>query len=334
MARESDPDGPLILDLSAEALPPAPSPADAPPVDEPTAAGAAVARLGAGGGGWSLAARLFWGGAGLLAALALGLAADGLVRGLMARADWLGWLALGLIGLVLLALGLMALAELAALARLRRVDALRAAAAAARETASTARAAEALAALDAFYAGRPELAGARERLAAAIPDTPDAADRLAVAERLLMAPLDAEAEAEVRRAARMVAAATALIPLALVDVASALTANLRMIRRIAAIYGGRAGWLGSWRLLKLVAGHLVATGLVAAGDDVLGPLLGGGALAKISRRFGEGLVNGALTARIGVAAIEVCRPLPFHELRRPSARRMVTEALASWGREG
>jgi uncharacterized protein (DUF697 family) len=56
---------------------------------------------------------------------------------------------------------------------------------------------------------------------------------------------------------------TALVPLALADVFAALTANLRMIRRVAEIYGGRSGLLGSWRLTRAVFAHLVATGAVA-----------------------------------------------------------------------
>ena len=34
------------------------------------------------------------------------------------------------------------------------------------------------------------------------------------------------------------------------DLFAALTANLRMIRRIAEVYGGRSGALGSWRLTR------------------------------------------------------------------------------------
>ena len=73
--------------------------------------------------------------------------------------------------------------------------------------------------------------------------------------------------------------------------------------------------------------HLVATGAVAMGDDMIGTLAGGGLLSKLSRRFGEGVVNGALTARVGVAAIEVCRPLPFSRKRRPSVSALVSRAL-------
>ena len=62
---------------------------------------------------------------------------------------------------------------------------------------------------------------------------------------------------EAEAAARQVATVTALVPLALADVVSALTANLRMIRRIGEIYGGRSGTIGSWRLARAVMGHLV-----------------------------------------------------------------------------
>jgi putative membrane protein len=71
----------------------------------------------------------------------------------------------------------------------------------------------------------------------------------------------------------------------------------------------------------------MATGLVAVGDDMIGSLAGGGVVAKLSRRFGEGVVNGALTARVGLSAIEVCRPLPFRAGRRPSVSGMLARAL-------
>jgi putative membrane protein len=60
---------------------------------------------------------------------------------------------------------------------------------------------------------------------------------------------------------------------------------------------------------------------------MLEPILGGGLLGKLSRRFGEGMVNGALTARVGVAAMEGCRPLPFGEGKRPTASTIVRTAL-------
>ena len=68
-------------------------------------------------------------------------------------------------------------------------------------------------------------------------------------------------------------------------------------------------------------------------DDIIGPLLGGNILARLSRRFGEGAINGALTARVGVAAMDVCRPLPFAAMARPNASGVVLRALKSWRQE-
>ncbi|MEM0943624.1 MAG: YcjF family protein, partial [Pseudomonadota bacterium] len=90
---------------------------------------------------------------------------------------------------------------------------------------------------------------------------------------------------------------------------------------------------GSVRLMRAVAAHLIATGAVAATDDMLGPLVGGGVVGKLSRRFGEAAVNAAMTARVGVSAIEVCRPMPFAERPIPRASGIVLSTLKDWRRE-
>ena len=185
-----------------------------------------------------------------------------------------------------------------------------------------------------LYAGREDTRWGRDRLAERLPDQFDATGLFALAEAELLSPLDRAATLEIEAAARQVATVTAVVPLALADVVAALTANIRMIRRIAEIYGGRSGTLGSWRLARAVLTHLVATGAVAVGDDLIGSVAGGGVMSKISRRFGEGVVNGALTARVGVAALEVCRPLPFTRSRRPSVSGIVKRALTGLFRTG
>ncbi|HLS18352.1 MAG TPA: TIGR01620 family protein [Paracoccaceae bacterium] len=332
MADDPDRHAPLILELDTTALPDAPSPEDAPqPDDMPPAAGRALA-IAAGRRRWSLggvALGLFT----ALVALIIGTLMTEFVIGLFAESRVLG--SVGLILLAALALALLAicLRELAALGRLGRVEGIRAHAIEAHGTGSPAAVAGALDGLEALYHRRAELAEARRRVKDAKDDMPDMIARLAYAEQQLLTPLDIAAETAIMRASRDVATATALIPLAAIDVAIALTWNLKMIRQIAQIYGGRAGWVGSWRLLKAVAAHLIATGAVALADDMLGPILGGGMLQKLSRRFGEGALNGALTARVGVAAMEVCRPLPFKARARPSASALVVRALRSWRRD-
>jgi putative membrane protein len=93
---------------------------------------------------------------------------------------------------------------------------------------------------------------------------------------------------------------------------------LVLIRKLANLYGGRPGTLGLLWLVRLVITHLAATGAMAAGDSIVQQMLGHGVAAKLSARLGEGVLNGLLTARLGLAAIEVARPLPFAALPPPS----------------
>ncbi len=316
---------PVMLD--AKDLQPAPTPQTAPPVPEPqSAAMQRATRIAARPRRWL--GRLFLGAVFALLGLMLSLWAWDFATGLLARNIWLGQVALGLLGIVVLVLLIVALREAVGFARLRQLDALRAATMQAYAGQNLDRALGVLARFDALYRGRAELRWARQAVREQQGDILDADALIDLAEQKLMAPLDKAVQREIEQAARRVAATTALVPLALVDVLVALASNVMMIRRIAEIYGGRAGVLGSWRLLKGVAAHLLATGAIAIGDDMIGSMIGGGAVARVSRRFGEGIINGTLTARVGVAAMEVCRPMPFAALKRPKASAIVKSALA------
>ncbi len=70
--------------------------------------------------------------------------------------------------------------------------------------------------------------------------------------------------------------------------------------------------------------HLAVTGGMAAGEGFIDQIVGHGLAAKLSARLGEGVINGILTARIGLAAIAVCRPLPFAERNAPTLREVAS----------
>jgi putative membrane protein len=263
-----------------------------------------------------------------LSAFAASLAAYDFIAALILRSPILGYIAIALTAALILILLAIALKELSAFARMKRIDMLNAAAVDAVQTQDLTAARTITDKLQTIYKARDDLKWAQQRFKERKGEIFDADGLLHLAEVEFLSPLDGAARLEVEAAARQVATVTALVPLALADVVTALAANLRMIRRIAEIYGGRSGALGSWRITRAVLTHLVATGAVAVGDDLIGSLAGGGVLAKVSRRFGEGVVNGALTARVGVAAIEVCRPLPFSALSKPSVTGTVTRALS------
>ncbi len=331
----SRPQGPVLFELDPkETTSPALSPATAPPVPDVTSSGDPVAT----GQAMQMMARLsarpvsrlskiFWATLVALLGFIASMAAWSFVTGLLTTYPVLGMVASVLfVILVLAGLGL-AIREWAAYARLSRLDRLRSRAKAAQGDGDLGAARKVSDELLDLYKGRPALADARTKLKDRAAEAFDADAVFMIAEQTVMDPLDQRAREEVVAAARQVALVTALVPLALADVVTALTSNLRMIRRIAEVYGGRAGTWGSWKLTRTVLTHLVATGAVAVGDDLIGSFAGGGVLSKVSRRFGEGVVNGALTARVGVAAMEVCRPLPFTRDTRPSVSKLVSRSL-------
>lgn len=277
---------------------------------------------------WS---RLLLGAVAGILSLAVGLWLDQLVRELFAREDWLGWLALTLVAIAGLAAAAIIIREVAGLVWLRRIDRLRRQAdlAAARDDRPEAEAV--VAGLLGLYADRVDLAAGRRATEARTDEVIDGRDRLVLAEADLLAPLDETARRLVSDAAARVSVVTAVSPRAAVDLIFVAVATLGLIRRLAALYGGRPGFIGFARLTRLVITHLAVTGSIAIGDGLAQQLIGHGLAAKLSARLGEGVINGLLTARLGIAAIEVCRPLPFIERRRPSVSEVMAGIRAPQG---
>ena len=260
----------------------------------------------------------FWSALGGLVALGTGLATTALIEELYARATWLGQLGVALAALALLALLVICGKEVAGLFRLASIEKLRARADIAIASDDRDEARAIVRALTAKLAGTPNLARSRTELESHLDEIIDGRDLLHIAERTLMAPLDAQASQLVARTATRVSVVTAVSPRAAIDIAFVAIAVFGMIRRLAALYGGRPGMLGMVRLTRHIITHLTVTGGIAAGDSLIQQVFGHGIAAKLSARLGEGVLNGLLTARLGLAAIEVTRPLPFAALPKPA----------------
>jgi putative membrane protein len=261
--------------------------------------------------------RICFGAFGILVSLAVGLWTDQLIRELFQRAEWLGWLAAGMAALAALALIVILVREMLAVSRLASVERLRAKAldAIARDDPHTARAVTAE--LSDLVAGKAETAAGRHALASLRDDIIDGANLVRIAETEILGPLDARAKRMILDAAKRVSVVTAVSPRALVDIVYVVFESGRLIRRLSELYGGRPGTLGFLRLARGVLAHLAVTGAIAAGDDFVHQIVGQGLAARLSAKLGEGVVNGMMTARIGLAAMEVTRPLPFFALKRP-----------------
>jgi putative membrane protein len=265
---------------------------------------------------WTLG-RVFIAASGLVLSLAIGLWTDALIARLFSRADWLGWTGLALAGIAALSLFAMLLREWLALRRLDSVARTREQATLAHERNDEKLARSVIAAITAQLASRPETAGGREVLARTEAEIVDGRDLISLAETALLAPLDREAAALIMSAAKRVSIVTAVSPRALVDLGYVVFESLRLIRRLSELYGSRPAAFGLIRLARNVIGHLAVTGSLALGDSLVQQLLGHGLAAKVSARLGEGVINGMMTARIGIAAMELSRPLPFKAEKRP-----------------
>src|SRR6478752_5095541 len=149
-------------------------------------------------------------------------------------------------------------------------------------------------------------------------DIIDGRDLVRLNERELMTPIDADARRLVVAASKRVSVVTAISPRAAVDMVFVLINALRLVRQLAVLYGGRPGALGVFKLLRQVLSHLAITGGVGVADSVVQQVVGHGIAARLSARLGEGMINGLLTARLGLLTIDLVRPLPFHELPRPA----------------
>ena len=276
---------------------------------------------------------VFWSALGGLVALGAGLATTRLIEDLYARAQWLGTVGAVLAAVALLALLIICAREIAGLFRLASIEKLHARAAAALVSDDRDEARDIVRALTAKLAATPSLAHARGELESHLTEIIDGRDLLHIAERQLMAPLDREAAQLIARTATRVSVVTAVSPRAAVDIAFVAIAALGMIRRLAAIYGGRPGMLGLIRLVRHIIAHLALTGGIAVGDSLIQQVLGHGIAAKLSARLGEGVLNGLLTARLGLAAIEVARPLPFAALPPPKLADIAGDLLRREARE-
>lgn len=282
-------------------------------------------------GGWRLGAMLLTG-LGALISLGVGLAVTNMVEALFARADWLGYLGLGAAALAAFAVIAIIIREFVGLARLGRIAHLREDADKAAADDDRRAALRTIDKITTLYRTDPQTARGRAELDAHRREIIDGRDLLKLAERSLLTAKDAQARAMILNSAKRVTAVTAISPRAVVDVLFVLIETFGLVRRLATVYGGRPSGLGMIRLIRMVTAHLALTGSIAMTDGLVQQLIGHGVAARLSARLGEGVVNGLLTARIGLAALDVCRPLPYLARKPPALGDILNELTRIGGK--
>lgn len=242
---------------------------------------------------------------------------NNLVQSLFSEYKLLGWVALILAIVGLIALVVFIIGEIRALLRLRSVDTLRNKAATAIEHDDMNLARQAVDDLIRYTSHTSYTANGRREMKVHRQEIIDGRELIHLAEHKILKPLDLEARKRILTAAKRVSIVTAVSPRALIDLGYVLYESVRLIRNLAAIYGVRPGRFGLFSLLRRVLAHLAVTGTLAVGDGLVEQIIGQGLATRLSARLGEGVVNGLMTTRIGIAAMDALRPFPFDGEKRP-----------------
>jgi putative membrane protein len=131
--------------------------------------------------------------------------------------------------------------------------------------------------------------------------------------RTVLSKVDQKALAEVAKFSTESVVLVALSPIAIIDMLIMLWRNLRLVNKIAALYGLKLGYWSRVKLIKQVIFNMAYAGASELVADLGAELLGAELLGKLSARMAQGLGAGMLTARLGLKAMYMCRPIPFDD---------------------
>ncbi|AWF83407.1 hypothetical protein BTJ40_08365 [Microbulbifer sp. A4B17] len=174
--------------------------------------------------------------------------------------------------------------------------------------------------LQEHFAGKPQ-GVLLNRVLDEAADYYDSSELLQHLEVTFLNALDQEALRRVVRHSTSTGALVGLSPFASIDILVALRQSLRMIDDIAQIYGVRPSVVVRWRLFKRVLSLVAYSGASEYAISEIWPeLVGDSMLSTVSVRLGQGVGASLFVARIGLATMQTCRPIPFTEKQRPRLR--------------
>lgn len=158
---------------------------------------------------------------------------------------------------------------------------------------------------------------ALQRWQASLHETQNDREVVELYARLVQPVLDAQARREISHSAAESALMIAVSPLALVDMAFIAWRNLRLVNRIAVLYGIELGYYSRIRLFRLVLLNMAFAGASELVREVGMDWMSQDLAARLSARAAQGIGAGLLTARLGIKTMELCRPLPWLDGDKP-----------------
>ncbi len=156
-----------------------------------------------------------------------------------------------------------------------------------------------------------------QRYLAALHDSQSDREVVQLYATLVQPVVDKQVRREISRSAAESALMVAVSPLAIVDMAFIAWRNLRLINRVAALYGIDLGYFSRIRLFKVVLINIAFAGVTEWVREIGVDWMSQDLAARLSARAAQGIGAGLLTARLGIKTMELCRPLPWTGNDRP-----------------
>jgi putative membrane protein len=151
---------------------------------------------------------------------------------------------------------------------------------------------------------------------------------LSLFEYLVLAPIDKLAMQQVSKNASAASVMIAVSPFALLDMLIVLWRNIRMLNQVSEIYGLHLGYWGRVKLIRKIFHTVLYAGAAEILSDAGNHALSAGLAGKLSTRIAQGMGAGVLTDRIGLKAINECRPLLWLSQPKPGLSVITKQLLA------
>ena len=168
-----------------------------------------------------------------------------------------------------------------------------------------------------------------EQVLSEMPDYADDSELLSYLDSHFFQKLDQQALARTSQHSQQVALMVALSPFAAVDMLLSVWRSIRMLDEICQIYGVRPSLPARTHLIKMVLEQMALAGATELLSDQLADFTSNRLLSVVSSQAASGVGVGIYSARIGLRAMALCRPIPFADDQKPGIGRLAKSILSS-----
>ena len=138
-----------------------------------------------------------------------------------------------------------------------------------------------------------------------VQDDMSAQETVRLYQRMVDEPVAIRAREIVRRESMISGSLAFVSPNHLIQTLTILWISLRMVRRVAQVYGLRPATTGNWRLLTILAQNLAAQSIFDLASDEIANQISGSLTARFVENSAEAVAAGALNVRLGKALIKL-----------------------------